>query len=138
MKQLLILLAVTLSFAAHAQKEILLEDVSKHIGDSVIIRSKIKGVRYAPSALNAPTFINLGGPYPRQTLTIVIWGEVRKKLGYAPENKPYSEGMANVSGKIELYGGKPEIIISDPKQLVIFYDEEVPASQVPLIEKKGN
>jgi hypothetical protein len=132
MKQLLILLALTLSFVAFAQKEIPLEEVANHIGDSVTVRSKIKGVRYVPSAVNSPTFINLGGPYPRQTLTIVIWGEVRKKLGYVPEQKPYSDGVAKVSGKIELFRGKPQIVIVRPEQFIIIYDEEVS----PIMKKQ--
>jgi len=72
-------------------------------------------------------------------LTVVIWGDVRKTLGYAPEEKKYAHGMAIVTGKVELYQGKPQIVISDPKQLVIMYDEEVPAAELPSIEKKkGN
>jgi len=47
--------------------------------------------------------------------------------------------MAIVTGKVELYQGKPQIVISDPKQLVMMYDEEVPAAELPSIEKKkGN
>lgn len=125
MRQLFYAFALFCSVTAQAQKEITLEEVKNHVSDSVTIRSKIKGVRYAPSAVNSPTFINLGSPYPRQLLTVVIWGEVRKKLGYAPENKPYCDGVARVSGKIESYGGKPEIIVSDPKQFTIVYDQKV-------------
>jgi hypothetical protein len=55
----------------------------------------------------------------------------RKKLVYAPEEKPYSGGMAMVSERVELYKGKPQIVIADPKQLTILYDEEVPVTQLP-------
>jgi DNA/RNA endonuclease YhcR with UshA esterase domain len=101
----------------------------------VTVKGKIFNVRYLQSAKNTPTFINVGAAFPNQLLTIVIWGEVRKKLGYAPEEKPYANGVAVINGKVELYKGKPQIVISDPSQLRILYDEEVPASQVPPIER---
>ena len=81
-----------------------------------------------------PTFINIGGKYPDQLLTIVIWGNIREKLGYAPEDKKYTGGMAVITGKVELYKGKPQIVITDPKQLSILYDEEVSVPQTPPIK----
>ena len=135
MKQLLPLLLL-FSIVAQAQKEIKLEELLGHIGDSVTVKGLISGVRYLEAAKNTPTFINVGGTYPAQKLTIVIWREVRKKFTYKPEEKPYSTGMAIVSGKVELYKGKPQIVVTDPEQLKIAYDEEVPLSQLPPIEKK--
>ncbi|MGN6400687.1 MAG: hypothetical protein ACTHMD_09545 [Flavisolibacter sp.] len=61
---------------------------------------------------------------------------MRKKLDYAPEDKKFAGGMATVTGKVELYRGKPQIVITDPSQFKILYDEEVPASQVPAINNK--
>src|SRR5690349_16248610 len=109
MKQLLTLLFACFSVIAQAQKEIKLEDLGSHIDDSVTVKGIISGVRYLEAARNTPTFINVGGAYPSQKLTIVIWGDVRKKLTYKPEVKPYSSGMAIVTGKVELYKGKPQI-----------------------------
>ena len=131
MKQLLTVLALTLSLTTLAQKEIKLGELASHVGDSVTVKGKIHGVRYLESAKNTPTFINVGGAFPDQLLTIVIWGDVRKQLNYAPEEKPYVNGFAKVSGRVELYRGKPQIVISNPSQLSILYDEEVPAGQVP-------
>lgn len=135
MKQLLTILLLATSLSSWAQKEIKLEEVNSHIGDSVTVKGKIHGIRYLQSAKNTPTFINVGGAYPNQLLTIVIWGDVRKKLNYAPEEEKYAHGMAVVSGKVELYKEKPQIVITDPSQLRILYDEEVPATQLPAIEK---
>src|SRR5688500_3066901 len=109
MKQLLVILLLTATYTSWAQKEIKLEELSSHIGDSIKVKGKIYGVRYLQSAKNTPTFINVGGTFPNQLLTIVIWGDVRKKLGYAPEEKPFADGVAVVSGKVELYKEKPQI-----------------------------
>ncbi|RYZ84534.1 MAG: hypothetical protein EOP04_17825 [Proteobacteria bacterium] len=130
MKLLLTTLTLFLSLSTWAQTEISLDALNRHIGDSVTVKGKISGVRYLESATNTPTFINVGGAFPNQLLTIVIWGDVRKNLGYAPEEKPYNDGVAKVSGRVELYKGKPQIVLQDPKQLTIIYDEEVPVSLV--------
>lgn len=114
MKGLLILLAVTLAIVAQAQKIIPLEQVGKHIGESVTIKSKITGVRYVPSAVIAPTFINLGGYYSRQTPTVVVWGDVRKKLGYAPEQKPYSEGWQKLAAEWKCFGENRRLLFQAP------------------------
>ena len=137
MKGLLTVLTLFVTLCVSAQTEIGLDELASHVGDSVIVKGKIHGVRYLESAKNTPTFINVGGAFPNQLLTIVIWGDVRKKLNYAPEEKPYVNGFAKISGKVELYKGKPQIVIMNPSQLTILYDEEVPASQVPPIEKKN-
>jgi DNA/RNA endonuclease YhcR with UshA esterase domain len=134
--RLLILAFLSLSFlTALAQIEVKPEELKDHIGDSVKVTGKISGIRYLESAKNSPTLINIGGTYPNQVYTIVIFGEVRKKLGYAPEESKYAGGMAIVTGKVELYKGKPQIVITDPAQLQILYDEEVPAGKLPTIKQ---
>lgn len=134
MKLLITLLLIAGFSTAKAQTEIKIEEVANHIGDSVKVKGRIFGVRYLETANNTPTFINIGAAYPNQVLTVVIWGDVRKKLDYTPEDKKYAGGMAVVTGKVELFKGKPQIVIHTPGQLTILYDEEVPASQLPAIK----
>jgi hypothetical protein len=119
MKSLFVFLFTILAISAYAQTEIKLEDISKHVGDSVKVRGKIFGAKYLESAKNSPTFLNVGAAYPNQLLTIVIWGDVRKKLGYAPEDIRNPSPVAIITGKVELYKDKPQIVIYDPAQLVI-------------------
>jgi hypothetical protein len=134
--RLLILALLSLSFLfSMAQQELKPEELKDHIGDSVKVKGKIFGVRYFESAKNSPTLINVGGAYPNQVYTIVIFGEVRKKLGFAPEESKYTGGMAIVTGKVELYKDKPQIVITDPAQLQILFDEEVPAGKLPTIKQ---
>jgi len=59
--------------------------------------------------------LNLDKPYPNQVFTVVIWGNNRSKFG-TPEDA-YEGKRICVSGKITAYGGLPEIVADDPKQI---------------------
>lgn len=135
MKYLLTMLLLAAGTITNAQTAIGLEDLASHIGDSVKVKGKIFGVKYLETARKAPTLINVGGAYPNQLLTVVIWGDVRNKLGFVPEDKKFLGGMALVTGRVELYKGKPQIVITDPKQFDILFDEEVPVSQLPPVNR---
>ena len=131
---LLPFVAIIFSMFTYAQKEIKLEEVKDHVGDSITVKGKIFGIKYFENAKNQPTLINVGAAYPNQLLTIVIYGDVRKKLTYDISDKKYSQGMAIVTGKVELFKDKPQIVINDPSQLSFIIDEEVPKSQIPPIQ----
>ena len=69
-----------------------------------------------------PTFLNCPVPYPNHDFTALIWGEDRQKfidcLGGAPEVL-VDQHELRVSGLIELYRGKPEIILTECEQLTL-------------------
>jgi DNA/RNA endonuclease YhcR with UshA esterase domain len=132
----ILLLFFIFASSSYAQREIKLDELKDHIGDSVKVRGKVYGIRYLQNSKNAPTFINVGAMYPNQSLTVVVWDDVRKKLTYDLSDKKFAQGFAVVTGKVELYKDKPQIVIRDSKQLVFIYDEEVPADKIPPIEKK--
>lgn len=138
MKMILAVVISFISFSSLAQTKIKPEEVKDHINDSVEVRGKVYGITYLENAKNSPTLINVGGKYPNQLLTIVIFKNVRDQLGYNPQEEKFVQGVVVAKGKIVLYKDKPQIVISDPRQLSFIYDEEVPASQVPPIEKKDN
>lgn len=135
MKFVPVLFLLICSVCSYAQKKIKLEEVTQHVGDSVQVRGQVYGVRYLENAKNTPTFINLGAAYPNQLLTVVIWGDVRSKLAYKPE-EALAKGFVTVVGKIELFKDKPQIVVRNPDQLLILRDEEVPADKIPPIQKK--
>lgn len=110
------LLAFIITSAVNAQTSIKLEDVSKHIGDSVIVCGKVDDMRYFESSKNSPTFLNIGGKYPNQLLTVVIWGDVRKQFKTSPDELKGKQVC--LTGRIILYKDRPEIIIGQPEQLV--------------------
>lgn len=115
-----ILLFCTLIFTCElaAQDTIRIEDVSKHIGDSVTICSKIFGGIYMEKSKSQPTFLNMGAAYPNQLLTIVIWKDARKYFKKPPETALLNREIC-ITGKIIEYNGKPEIVFQKPEQMFI-------------------
>lgn len=110
-------LAFIITSAAYAQTSIKPEDVSKHIGDSVIVCGKVDDMRYFESSKNSPTFLNIGGKYPNQLLTVVIWGDVRKQFKNSPDELKGKQVC--FTGRIILYKERPEIIIGQPGQVQV-------------------
>jgi hypothetical protein len=64
------------------------------------------------------TFLNLGGFYPNQKLSVVIKGSVRGQFPSPPETL-YAGKTICVKGPVEFFNGRPEIIVTDPKQITM-------------------
>ena len=119
MKRLIAFLSFSaLTTMASAQNEIKVEDAAKHGGDSVTICTKIFGARYFETGSKSPTLLNAGAKYPDAPLTIVIYGESRAAFKNKPEEY-YPEKNICVTGKIGMYRGKPQIVVTDEKQIVV-------------------
>jgi DNA/RNA endonuclease YhcR with UshA esterase domain len=114
----LITVSIMISFlSAAAQTEIKLEDIKNHIGDSVKFVGKIYGGKYLQSVKGSPTFLNVGDTYPNAPLTLVIWSDTRNLFKTPPE-ETYSKGYQEwIIGRLILYKGKPEIVITNPDQI---------------------
>jgi hypothetical protein len=91
------------------------EEAGSHIGEYVTVCGVVASATYAANAPMAPTFLDLGKPYPNQIFTVVILGNDRPKFGM-PENSMREKNVC-VTGEIFLYQGNPEIILHDPTQL---------------------
>lgn len=102
---------------ATGQAKIKLDDVSKHIGDSVIVCGKVVDMRYFENSRNQPTFLNIGAKYPDQKITVVIWGETRRTFATGIEDLKGKDIC--ITGRIILFKEKAEIIIYRPDQIVI-------------------
>jgi micrococcal nuclease len=92
-----------------------LESVGSAVGSVATVCGPVASTRYAEGSEGRPTFLNLGRPHPDQALAIVIWGAVRGAFG-GPESR-YADRRVCVTGRIRLYRGKPEIVVSDPTQI---------------------
>ncbi len=64
------------------------------------------------------TLLNVGGAYPNQKITIIIRGGDRNKFKTAPETL-YAGKTICVKGPVEIYKGRPEIVVTDPNQIAI-------------------
>src|SRR6185437_14090353 len=116
MKYLLLILLTFLAITSFPQQEIKLEEVRNHVGDSVKLMAKIYGGKYFETASNAPTLLDVGAHYPKAPLTLVIWGDVRSHFSNAPETF-YTGKNEWITGKIELYKNKPQIVIRNTNQI---------------------
>jgi len=101
-------------FAAYAAP-LTPDEAPGHVGENVTVCGIVVSATYAPQSRGQPTFLNFGEPYPNQVFTAVIWGSDRAKF-QKPENALRGKQVC-ATGVIQLYRGKAEIILRDPKQL---------------------
>jgi len=123
MKIFLTLFFAAFTVATYAQKEIKLAELKDHIGESVKVQGIISGVSFLENSKNRPTFIGVGDSYSNQLLTVVILGDVRSQFVIIPSAKDAGNKII-VSGKVELYKQKLQIIIKDIRQLEIVQDAQ--------------
>lgn len=95
---------------ANGQTVISLNQVNTHIGDSVTVCGKVYGMRYFSNSKDKPTFLNIGGKYPSQQLTVVIWEEVRKQF-FLTKVEDMQDKEICITGRINLYKERAEIVI---------------------------
>ena len=92
------------------------EDAAKHVGQEATVCGLVAGAKYAQEIRGGLTFIDFSKPYPNSPFTAMIFAADRAKFG-TPE-KTLQGKQVCVTGTIRIYQGKPEIILSEPKQLV--------------------
>ena len=88
------------------------------IGKEATVCGRISDASYRSSIGGRPTFLNFDRPYPNHTFTVVIWGDVRDRFEKAPEAM-FEGAHVCVTGRVETYRGKPQIVLRDPKQILV-------------------
>jgi len=104
-----------------AQDYITAADADKYIGQTKTVCGEVASATYAARSRGQPTFLNLDQPYPNHIFTIVIWGSNRRKFKNPPETFFKGKSVC-VTGVIDTYRGKPQIIVHDPSQIVVKKD----------------
>ena len=106
-----------LAFSTAAQtNKITAAEAKDHVGEVRTVCGKVVSTHFASKSKGEPTFLTLDEPYPKEVFTILIWGSDRAKFG-TPETK-YKDATVCVTGKITSHREKPEIIATEPKQIV--------------------
>ena len=116
MKYFITSLLIIVSIPLAAQPEIKIDDAKNHVGETIKICAKIFGGKFLENSKGTPTFLNAGGSYPYAPLTLVIWADARKEFKNKPEVY-YAGKTVCVTGKIELYKDKPQIVINKEEQI---------------------
>ncbi|MFM6924269.1 MAG: hypothetical protein ACKOU7_02110 [Ferruginibacter sp.] len=115
---IILLISLFCITAAKAQTSIRLEEVSKHVGDSVTVCGLVADMRYFENSKNKPTLLNIGAKHPDAPLTVVIWENTRSLFTTGKVEELLNKNIC-ITGRIILYKEKPEIIIDLPEQIVI-------------------
>ncbi|MNK47397.1 hypothetical protein D3C87_662070 [compost metagenome] len=99
-------------FIAKSQNTVSIKDVVNHVGKEVTLCDSV----YSARSLESLSLLNLGGKFPKEVITVVVFKADKAKFEKDPvelfENKRIC-----VTGKVTLYKEKLQIVVNDPKQL---------------------
>jgi len=90
-------------------------ETSSHAGQMAVVCGVVASAKYSETTGGSPTFLNLDHAYPDHVFTILIWGIHRSAFGQ-PEQTLAGKRIC-VSGRIEMYRGRPEIVAKVPSQI---------------------
>jgi len=97
------------------------EEAIAHIGEFKTVQG-IAYASYRPDVGGQPTYLNFCAPWPNHCFTALIWGDERPLfescLGGPPEILLGNREIC-VSGLVELYRDKPQIILTQCDQVTI-------------------
>jgi len=86
-------------------------EAAKHVGETATVTDRVDGFHQSGKG---NIFLNMGGKYPNQSFTAFIPSASAAQF---PNAQQYEGRTVAVSGKIQLYKGKPEIIVTSPSQI---------------------
>lgn len=92
------------------------EEADQHIGETNTVCGLVASARYLGKG--GPTYLNFDRPYPNQTLTVMISDADRAGFTSPPEMM-FNGKTVCVTGVIIDYRKKPEIVVTDPSQIVL-------------------
>jgi DNA/RNA endonuclease YhcR with UshA esterase domain len=113
MRALVLALGLALTALPAVAETIQPSDAPQHLGQSVTVEGTVSEVYTARSGV---TFINMGGRYPDQAFTGVIFAD---DAGKFPDLDSLTGTVVDITGRVQSYKGRLEIIINDPAQLKI-------------------
>ncbi|MCU0372685.1 MAG: hypothetical protein MUE56_05525 [Ignavibacteria bacterium] len=87
-------------------------EVNEHVGKNAEVKGYVADVVVRPKVI----YLNFDRKYPKNTFTAVIFPGNADKFGNVEQ---YRNKNVTVSGKIETFNGKPQIILNRKEQLTI-------------------
>ena len=109
-----VVLSLLLSITAYAGSRPP-EEAAKHIGEVATVEGKVFSVFISK---NSNAFLNMGGDYPNQAFTAFM--PIKSAdIELISNAKQYEGKNVAVTGKIQLYKGKPEIVVTRKAQIVV-------------------
>ena len=93
-------------------------EAAQHVGELAEVCGRVASTAHIAAVKGQPTFLNMERPYPDQPFNVVIWESARARFD-APPERAFDGKNICVTGLIEIYDGKPQIVVTDPKQIVV-------------------
>ncbi len=106
------------SASSGASERIPAREAKAHVGETLTVCGPVAVATRLESARGRPTFLNFDRPYPNQTFTVVIWGDAAEKFPQPPA-RLYEGKSLCVTGRIETYKGRAQIVVRDPEQIEV-------------------
>jgi hypothetical protein len=105
-KTLLVSFALIALAIAQASPTYTAAEAAKHVGETATVKDRVDGFHQSGKG---NIFLNMGGKYPNQAFTAFIPAASAAQFSQAQQ---YEGQIIAVSGKITLYKGKPEIVVT--------------------------
>lgn len=113
MRALVFALLLTLAAGSgHAQTVIAAADAAKHVGETVTVEGTVSAVH--TDSGSGVTFIDMGGRFPNQTFTGVVFKNDASKF---PNVESLIGKIVDITGRVHDYRGRPETTLDDPAQI---------------------
>lgn len=117
MKNLISIVLLFISIGAFAQTDTLKAEQAKYfVAKEVIVKGNVAGSRLFVRDGKKTFLINLDKRYPETPLTVVLYTEAYDALGLKEE---IDGKNLVVKGVVTLYNDRPQIVVSDIKNLQI-------------------
>lgn len=88
------------------------KDVANYVGKEVTVCDSV----YSARAMDNLSLMNLGGKFPKEIMTVVVFKADRDKFDEEPVNL-FEHKRICVTGKLTMYKDKLQIVVTDPKQV---------------------
>lgn len=112
---LVLLASIPVATLAQSQEMIPAELATRFVGKEGMVCGKVEKAKYAQNSEGEPTFLYMGGMFPRHKFSARIDGVNRAKFGFAPETLEGKDIC--VIGKIQRDNQRAEIQVSSPSEL---------------------
>ena len=99
---------------AKAQTTVTIKEVVNYVGKEVILCDSV----YSARAMDNISLLNMGGKFPKEVITVVIFKSDKPKFGKEPVEL-YGNKRICVTGKVTIYKDKLQLVVNDPKQVKV-------------------
>lgn len=93
------------------------EQAAEFVNNTGTVCGKVDGARYASNTSGEPTFLYMGGEFPKHSFSVRIWGKDRDK--FKPEPEALVGKVLCATGRITRGSGRAEIVVEAPSEMAL-------------------